>query len=342
MSNNNLIPIDVIENKDGIPMTSSRFVSEVFNKQHKNILRSIRNIIEKDPKTLNKMFVESSYINTKGKTCKEYLLTKDGFTFIAMGFNGQKAIKFKIAYINAFNQMEELLKANALPYKELTVEEKIAEALILSQGIIEKTKDELKKANRNNKYNKKVNQQLRQDIKLLKEKLNTTESSQDVLEMKQELDKVYQEKEYWEEAYSLLEIRLDNKECQLNNLLKVKRDVKQYFDLLSQQHSKAMPLKDNNSKLVKAYVFRKQEILKNKDIKYNNSISANFINKIATVSLNLALKTYVDALKSRLEDKYENVIGKDLAKEVDDFLMESYDIIQEVTEQQNIEKKYKQ
>ncbi|EHG5469588.1 single-stranded DNA-binding protein [Campylobacter coli] len=59
----------------------------------------------------------------KGKTRKDrcYNLTRDGFSLLAMGFTGKKALQFKIAFINAFNEMEKLLqKEIKSPNKYLT------------------------------------------------------------------------------------------------------------------------------------------------------------------------------------------------------------------------------
>lgn len=70
-------------------------------------------------------FIETSYKDAKGESRKEYLMTRDGFTFIVMGFTGREADNFKMAYIEAFNKMEEALKSQqpALPttYKEALI-----------------------------------------------------------------------------------------------------------------------------------------------------------------------------------------------------------------------------
>lgn len=106
---NNFInnPFGITEKKS-IPVVSSRYVSETFGKDHDNILRDIRNLeCSKQFSSLN--FEESNY-KARGKSYPEYLITKDGFTFLAMGFKGKKAAKFKEDYINAFNQMESFIR----------------------------------------------------------------------------------------------------------------------------------------------------------------------------------------------------------------------------------------
>lgn len=104
------IDIYGVTEKHNIPVVSSRKVAEVFNKQHNNVLRDIENIIggllKIEQSDWQKNFIQSSYKNLQNKNQPEYLLTRDGFTLLAMGFTGKKAMQFKVAYINRFNQME--------------------------------------------------------------------------------------------------------------------------------------------------------------------------------------------------------------------------------------------
>lgn len=102
---------------DGKVVTTSRKVAEVFEKQHKNVLLAIRELeVPEDFGRLNFQPAEYEAVNNLGKTVKypEYLITRDGFTILAMGFTGKKAMEFKIAYINAFNAMEAELKEGKL------------------------------------------------------------------------------------------------------------------------------------------------------------------------------------------------------------------------------------
>lgn len=92
-------------------VTSSRLVAEYFHKRHDTVIRAIKNLnCSKEFRRHN--FAESYYYNLQNKKQPEYLMTKDGFTILAMGFTGAKAMQFKEAYINAFNKMEHLLKGN--------------------------------------------------------------------------------------------------------------------------------------------------------------------------------------------------------------------------------------
>ena len=71
-------------------------------------------------------FIRSEYVDLKGESRKEYLLSRDGFSLIVMGFTGKKALEWKLKYIDAFNKMEDLLKSQnkALPttYKEALIQ----------------------------------------------------------------------------------------------------------------------------------------------------------------------------------------------------------------------------
>lgn len=102
---NNLLVIE----KHGKPLTTSRKIAEVFSKDHDKVLRDIKNLdCSEEFSTAN--FGESNY-GIRGKTYTEYLLTKDGFTFLVMGYRGKKAATFKEAYINQFNQMAEFIQS---------------------------------------------------------------------------------------------------------------------------------------------------------------------------------------------------------------------------------------
>lgn len=122
----NLVPdFGVIEHK-GVPVVSSRKVARVFEREHRDVLESIRNAAKTtenfaaDFSATN--FIQSEY-KLRGRKYPEYLLTKDGFTYTVMGFTGEKAAMFKVAYINRFNEMQEQLEAlqlARLEFPELT------------------------------------------------------------------------------------------------------------------------------------------------------------------------------------------------------------------------------
>ena len=95
-------------------VTSSRVVAEAFEKEHKHVLRDIQKLTEpnsglsEDFTKLN--FELSSYKDSTGRSLPCYFLTRDGFSLLAMGFTGEKALKFKVDFISAFNSMENELK----------------------------------------------------------------------------------------------------------------------------------------------------------------------------------------------------------------------------------------
>ena len=96
--------------KEGKPFCDSLMVAETFGKEHYNVIRDIENLdCSKNFTDLN--FEGSVYKDSSGKRNKMYLMTKDGFTFLVMGYRGKKAAKFKEAYIQRFNDMEQFIKS---------------------------------------------------------------------------------------------------------------------------------------------------------------------------------------------------------------------------------------
>lgn len=117
-------------NQDGKVVVSSRVVAQDFGKEHSKILRTIEQKLENPKVAFQKMFIESTYkVEGNNKTYKEYLMTRDGFTFIVMGFTGEKADEFKLKYIDAFNKMEETIK-NQVP--QLTNEQQAILTIVQS------------------------------------------------------------------------------------------------------------------------------------------------------------------------------------------------------------------
>lgn len=108
----NLITLDT----SGQPVASSRDVAEHFGKEHKNVLQSIENLTAENS-ALTQMFFKTSYTSGTGKAYPMYLMNRDGFTLLAMGFTGKAALEWKLKYIEAFNAMESELRSQqtALP-----------------------------------------------------------------------------------------------------------------------------------------------------------------------------------------------------------------------------------
>lgn len=97
-----LITKQKIKGED-VPVTTSRKVAEVFGKRHSHVIEALENLMVENS-TVKSMFTLSTY-KVRGRDFKQYLLTQDGFTLLAMGFTGAKALEFKLAYIQAFNDM---------------------------------------------------------------------------------------------------------------------------------------------------------------------------------------------------------------------------------------------
>lgn len=118
----NLDSSPVVFTRAGVVYASSRDVAELFEKRHDHVLRDIDGLISADPRCAPN-FGETSAIaqmpNGGQRSVRAFDITRDGFTLLAMGFNGQKALQFKLAYIDAFNRMDESLRANVITRESL-------------------------------------------------------------------------------------------------------------------------------------------------------------------------------------------------------------------------------
>ena len=90
-------------------VTTSLKVAEIFKKEHRNVMQSINNLTAENS-AVKKMFVEDSYLNSRNQQQPMFYMNRDGFTLLAMGFTGSKAMEFKLKYIDAFNKMEKRIK----------------------------------------------------------------------------------------------------------------------------------------------------------------------------------------------------------------------------------------
>lgn len=139
---------------NGTIKTTSLKVAEHFGKRHDRVLRAIDNI-ECSSEFTHLNFGVSEYKDASGKSNPYYEMTKDGFTFLAMGFTGKEAAKWKEAYINAFNKMAEQLSSNpvqlepktkkALP-NGLSLEQQDCIKALVRQRVAELPKDKQAKA----------------------------------------------------------------------------------------------------------------------------------------------------------------------------------------------------
>lgn len=113
----------------------SLIVADKFNKRHDNVIRDIRNLLKNEEIKNRKLFTQSKYADAKGRTYIKYLMNRKGFTILAMGFNGNEALHWKLAYSDAFDAMEEMLKERNT---QLWIEQRIQGKLIRNKetGII--------------------------------------------------------------------------------------------------------------------------------------------------------------------------------------------------------------
>ena len=94
--------------EDGELVVTSRQVAEDFGKEHRNVVRAIENLTAQNSAVKNIMI--KSTFEHRGNEYTEYLLTRDGFSLLVMGFTGSRALEWKLKYIEAFNKMEQAIK----------------------------------------------------------------------------------------------------------------------------------------------------------------------------------------------------------------------------------------
>ena len=144
-----------VHQSNGVLVTTSRNVAEVFGKEHFHVLRDIEEVISRLPKEqnpnleagLNKPFVQSSDLSSglfivstyqpdpNSRSYPEYLITKDGLTLLVMGYTGAKAMEFKLAYIKRFNEMEALLQEKILKNQEVDLDRLHKEVLLTADAL---------------------------------------------------------------------------------------------------------------------------------------------------------------------------------------------------------------
>lgn len=98
----------VLSPQNGEPVASSREIAKRFGKEHRNVIQSIKNLSAENS-AVTQMFFKSEYTAGTGKKYPMYLMNRDGFSLLAMGFTGKEAVQWKLKYIAAFNAMEQQL-----------------------------------------------------------------------------------------------------------------------------------------------------------------------------------------------------------------------------------------
>jgi Rha family phage regulatory protein len=144
----------VFQGKNGQPVTTSRLVAWKFGKRHDNIIQRIENLeVSEDFYDLNFKAIENQKVtHSPVVKDKEYIITRDGFVFLVMGFTGAKAAKFKEDYIAAFNKMEKRLQQSL----DQITRKDLAKMLYESEEEKEKLEEQNKKLKPKAEYTEEV------------------------------------------------------------------------------------------------------------------------------------------------------------------------------------------
>lgn len=103
----------ILSTQNGEPVASSRQIAENFGKEHKNVIQAVTNLVAENS-AAKSMFYETTFEN-RGKQYPMYLMNRDGFSLLVMGFTGKAALEWKLKYIQAFNEMEKKLATPQMP-----------------------------------------------------------------------------------------------------------------------------------------------------------------------------------------------------------------------------------
>ena len=145
----------VFKSDGGVVVTTSLKVAETFGKDHSRVLRDIRELSCSEGFRQGN-FAESSYVNNQNKEMPMVVMSKDGFTLLAMGYTGKKAMVFKESYIAAFNEMEEKLKEKTKPKSQLEILVESAQALLEQSRRMDKIESRLDAMEQERKENTKL------------------------------------------------------------------------------------------------------------------------------------------------------------------------------------------
>lgn len=104
----------ILSTQNGEPVASSRQIADNFEKRHDHVMRDI-DAIKKDVPNFGEMFFETETPDSYGRPQRTYLMNRDGFSLLVMGFTGKAALEWKLKYIQAFNEMEKKLATPQMP-----------------------------------------------------------------------------------------------------------------------------------------------------------------------------------------------------------------------------------
>jgi len=108
---------DLVRTLNGKAFTDSNKLAAKFSKSHDNVLKKVDSLIRnltRQKKRVNDYFKEDVFINNRNREYRCFLMTRDGFVLLAMGFTGDRALIFQIQFIEAFNEMEAELKRQSI------------------------------------------------------------------------------------------------------------------------------------------------------------------------------------------------------------------------------------
>lgn len=148
----------ILSTQNGEPVASSRDVAKRFGKRHDHVIRDIEELIKGFPKNGDTpMFFKTEYTHPQNhQKYPMYLMNRDGFSMLAMGFTGKEAVQWKLKYIEAFNQMEKQLAAqhkSQRAVQDANIQSSIDRVIGARQALDKNTAflDECRKAREENK-----------------------------------------------------------------------------------------------------------------------------------------------------------------------------------------------
>ena len=125
----------ILKEVNGEVTANSRDIAERFEKRHDHVMRDINKIIDDlgSPQNWGHLFIKTEYINEQNKqTYDSYNMSRDGFSLLAMGFTGKKALEWKLKYIDAFNKMEQAI------HKSLNSKDAAILAIVNADGEVQR------------------------------------------------------------------------------------------------------------------------------------------------------------------------------------------------------------
>lgn len=131
-----------ILNKNGQLVVTSRQIAEDFEKEHNDTKKRIRELVKDMGEISHNYFILSDYTDSMNRKQEEYLLTRDGFSLLVMGFTGPKALEWKLKYIESFNKMEKVIKEAPLSMEDMMIKQLEEQKKIKAE--ISSTKEDVK------------------------------------------------------------------------------------------------------------------------------------------------------------------------------------------------------